>query len=170
MELERFAQLVDDMIIQHDYPGFEPRSLKLGLPDEANRMPAKTYSKALGHESVYVKLAALRWFQERPGHAKPYLPAIMGLLQSTDEFVRMESINTISRVPNQGSDAVMQVTPLLRDSFVDVRKAAAKAVGKMASKLKQPNEEILQALRDASSDSNPEVRMKIQKAVRLIES
>jgi HEAT repeat protein len=170
MELDHFAQLVDDMIIQHDYPGFEPRSLKLGLPDEANRMPAKTFARALGHANVYVRLAALRWFQERPGMAKPHLAAIVGLFQGQDEFVRMEAVNTVSKIPSLGADVILQVTPLLRDSTIDVRKAAAKAVGKMASRLKQPNVEILQALKEAASDSNPEVRMKVQKAVRLIES
>ena len=134
-------------------------------------MPAKVFAKALGHESVFVKLAALRWFQDRqPGHAKPHLPSIVGLFNSPDEFVRMESVKTVSRIPNLTGDVVMEITPLLSDASVEVRKAAAKAVGKMASRLKQPDEKILEALRKAADDKNPEVRMKVQKAVRLIES
>ncbi len=60
MNLEKLASVVDTMIIQHDYPGFEPRGLKLGLPEDLQNMSAKTFSNALSHESVYVKLTALR--------------------------------------------------------------------------------------------------------------
>ncbi len=86
------------MIIQHDYPGFEPRGLKLGLPEELQNMSAKIFGNALGHDSVYVKLTALRWFQDRPGVAKGHLSSILGLIDSDDEWVRMESIRTVEKM------------------------------------------------------------------------
>ncbi len=168
MELEGFAQLVDDMIIQHDYPGFEPRGLRLGLPEEAQRMPAKTYASALGHENVYVRLAALRWFQERPGLARSYTNAILGLFDHSDEFVRMEAIRTVEKFNLVLPDQVQKISNLLKDEHAEVRKAAAKAVGKLGSRLKMNDPQVNQALQDASKDSDPEVRMKVQKAVRLI--
>jgi HEAT repeat protein len=60
------------------------------------------------------------------------------------------------------------MSALLKDQEVEVRKAAAKALGKLASKSKQKNPAILDALKEAARDANPEVRMKAQKAVRLI--
>jgi hypothetical protein len=168
MELERFAEIVDDMIIQHDYPGFEPRALKLGLPEEILRMHTKTFASALGHTNVYVKLAALRWFQERPGMAKSYVKAISGLFDSSDEFVRMESLKTVERFPQVAPELVVEMSRLLKDENSSVRKAAAKAVGKLASRMKQKDPQVVDALREASNDKDPEVRMKVQKAVRLI--
>jgi vesicle coat complex subunit len=169
MELDRFAEIVEDMILQHDYPGFEPRSLRLGLPSEVLRMHTKTFASALGHANVYVKLAALRWFQERPGMAKSYINAIIGLLDNADEFVRMESVKTIEKVHDLSPDSIVKMTTLLKDQEVEVRKAAAKALGKLGSRSKQKDPAVLDALREAARDSNPEVRMKAQKAVRLIE-
>jgi hypothetical protein len=168
MELDRFAEIVEDMIIQHDYPGFEPRSLRLGLPSELLRMHTKTYASALGHANVYVKLAALHWFQERPGMAKSYLNAIIGLFDNDDEFVRMESVKTVEKMHDLSLDTMVKISALLKDQDVEVRKAAAKALGKLASKSKQKNPAILDALKEATRDANPEVRMKAQKAVRLI--
>jgi HEAT repeat protein len=168
LELDRLAEVVDDLIVQLDYPGFEPRGLRLGLPEEIQRMPTKTFAHALGHESVYVRLAALRWFQERPGMAKSYLKALCGLLDSSDEFVRMESIKTVEKIHDVPADAVIEIAKLLKDENAEVRKAAAKAVGKLGSRLKPKSQAVLDALQAATNDANPEVRMKVQKAVRLV--
>jgi HEAT repeat protein len=168
IEVEKLAQVVDDMIVQHDYPGFEPRALKLGLPQEIEGLSAKTFGAALGHESIYVRLAALRWLQERPGVAKSYLNAIAGLLDNGDPYVRLESARTFQRIGSVDPEFVLKICRLLKDDNADVRKAAAKAIGKLGSKLKQPNQEILDALNEATTDKDPEVRMKVQKAVRLI--
>lgn len=170
MELDRFAEIVDDMIIQHDYPGFEPRALKLGLPEEVVHMHTKTFASALGHPNVYVRLAALRWFQERPGMAKSYLKAIVGLLDHDDEYIRIECMRTLERLPNVSADTVGLITPLLKDTHAEVRKAAAKSIGKLGSRLKQKDSALVEALQAASQDADPQVRMKVLKAVRLIES
>ena len=74
MNLDKLAGVVEELIVQLDYPGFEPRSLKLGLPEELETMSAKTFASALGHQSVYVKLAALRWFQSGPVSPSRILP------------------------------------------------------------------------------------------------
>lgn len=168
MELDQFANLVETMVIEHDYPGFEPRALRLGLPEEALRMPSKSYSQALGHPNVYVKLAALRWFQEKSGVAKSYTKAIAGLLDSPDEFVRMEAVKSLERINGLPEENVVRISALLKDESTEVRKAAAKALGKLVSKAKQKNEAIVQALQQASKDEDPGVRMKAQKAARLI--
>jgi HEAT repeat protein len=159
---------VEDMIVQHDYPGFEPRGLRLGLPEDVTRMPAKTYASALGHKSVYVRLAALRWFQEHAGIAKTYLSAITGLFDNEDEFVRMESLKTAERMNDVPKETQAKMCALLKDESAEVRKAAAKALGKLATRSKQKDPAILEALEEASHDVNPEVRMKVQKAMRLI--
>jgi len=168
LELERLAEVVDDLIVQLDYPGFEPRGLKLGLPEDIQRMPTKTFASALGHTSVYVRLAALRWFQERPGMAKSFLKALCGLLDNDDEFVRMEAVKTMEKIHDVPADAVIEMAKLLKDDCDDVRKAAAKAVGKLGSRLKPKSQAVLDALQAATNDTNPEVRMKVQKAVRLV--
>jgi HEAT repeat protein len=168
MELSDFAEIVDNMIVQHDYPGFEVRGLKLGLPDEAQKMHAKVYVQALGHKSVYVKLAALRWLQERPGVAKSFIKAIAGLLDNDDEWVRMEATKTIERVSAPHEDAVLKIAALLHDPVAEVRKTAAKALGKLCSRKSDKNEVIVKSLHDAASDEDAGVRWKAQKALRQI--
>jgi HEAT repeat protein len=168
MELTDFAEIVDNMIVQHDYPGFEVRGLKLGLPEEVLKLHAKVFVQALGHESVYVKLAALRWFQERPGVAKSYIKPIIGLLDNADEWVRMEAAKTVERVSSPPEDAALKIALLLRDPNVEVRKAAAKALGKMCSRTTSKNEVIVKSLHDAASDEDAGVRWKAQKALRQI--
>ncbi len=170
MELERLAEIVDDMIVQHDYPGFEPRALKLGLPEEVLHMHTKTFANALGHSSIYVRLAALRWFQERPGMAKSYIGAIVGLLDHEDEYIRIEASRTLERFQTVTGDTLLRIAKLLKDERPNVRKAAAKSLGKLGSRMKQKDGAIIEALQAASTDADPEVRMKVLKAVRLIES
>ena len=97
MELPKLAEIVENMIVQHDYPGYEIRSLKLGLPEAALRSHARVFAQALGHESIYVKLMALRYFQDKPGLAKTYLTAVAGLLDHDDTWVRMEAAHTIEK-------------------------------------------------------------------------
>ncbi|CAN5182701.1 hypothetical protein BH10CYA1_BH10CYA1_40800 [soil metagenome] len=168
MELADLAEIVDNMIVQHDYPGFEVRGLKLGLPEEVLKAHAKVFVQALGHESIYVKLAALRWLQERPGIAKSYMKPVAGLLDSPDEWVRMEAARTIERVSAPHEDAVLKIAELLRDANAEVRKAAAKALGKICARKSDKNEVIVKALHDAASDEDAGVRWKVQKALRQI--
>lgn len=168
MDLNKLAEIVDNMIVQHDYPGFEPRSLKLGLPEEALRAHAKVFVQALGHENVFVRLAALRWFQERPGLAKSYVKEIAGLLDYKDEWVRLEAARTIERIAVPPEDAVVKIAELLKDSDAEVRKAAAKALGKICSRATRKNEGIVKSLHDAAQDEDAGVRWKVQKALRQI--
>jgi vesicle coat complex subunit len=168
LELDQLAEVVDDLIVQLDYPGFEPRGLRLGLPEEIQRLSTKTFASALGHTSVYVRLAALRWFQEHPGMAKSYLKAVCGLLDNDDEFLRMEAIKTVEKMHDVPAETVIEIAKLLKDNHTEVRKAVAKAVGKLGSRLKPKSQEVLDALQEATNDADPEVRMKVQKAVRLV--
>jgi HEAT repeat protein len=117
-----------------------------------------------------VKLAALRWFQDHSGMAKTHLNAIAGLFDSDDEFVRMESVKTAERMNDVPKETQAKMSVLLKDESVEVRKATAKALGKLASKAKQKDPAILASLEEASHDVNPEVRMKVQKAIRLIKA
>lgn len=170
MELQEIAEIVETMVLQQDYPGFEPRSLKLGLPEAAVKSSSKTFALALGHQSVYVKLAALRWFQDRPGIAKSYYKAIMGLLDHNDEWVRMEAVRTLEKINNAPDEVAVSVAALLRDSDVEVRKAAAKAVGKICSrgKGKEKLSVVLSSLQEAAFDQDAGVRWKAQKALRQL--
>src|ERR1700734_1182097 len=154
MELAEFASVVETMILEHDYPGFEPRSLRLGLPQSALKSKAKMFASALGHDSVYVKLAALRWLQERPGVAKSCLSAIAGLLDNADEWVRLEAIHTIEKTASPPREVAVKVSSLLADSDVEVRKAAAKATGKLFSKGIKESTEVLSSLHAAAKDQD----------------
>jgi len=168
MDLETLSTVVQDMIVQHDYPGFEPRSLKLGLPESINKMSAKTFAQALGHENVYVRLAALRWFQERPGMAKSHLERLEQLLADNDEWVRRESVRTIETIHGLPPDVGIKISHLLKDADVEVRKEAAKAIGKIVKKLPKKDEEVMASLRVAAEDPEIEVRWKAQKALRQL--
>jgi HEAT repeat protein len=164
MDLDKLAQIVEDMAIQHEYPGYDVRSLKMGLPQEVTKAPAKLFNAALKHENALVRLAALRWFWERPGVAKQYTRVIADLIDDGDEWVRMEAIRVIERIGTVEEKIAVQVAQRLTDEHVEVRKASAKALGKLGSKA-QP---VIDLLRKASEDSDHEVRWKAQKALRQL--
>lgn len=167
-DVEKLAEVVDEMIVQHDYPGFEPRSLKLGLPDLLVKAPARMYAEALGHESVYVKLAALRWFQERPGMMKPHINAVAGLVDNTDSWVRLEAIQALERYPHPSPDLAKRIAERLSDGDVDVQRHAAKALGKIGSKLKLKDGEVIERLKRAALEKDGQLRGKAEKALRKI--
>jgi vesicle coat complex subunit len=168
MNLEKLVLVVQTMIIEHDYPGFEPRALKLGLPDSVNNASAKVFCEALGHPDVYVKLAALRWFQEKPGMGKGYTKAIAGLLKAEDPFVRREATHALDKLNVSSDEVLASISDLLKDEDTEVRKDAARALGKLCSRRKNKSEVTAQALRDAVDDKDHEVRWKVQKALRLM--
>ncbi|MBZ0186750.1 MAG: HEAT repeat domain-containing protein [Candidatus Obscuribacterales bacterium] len=168
MTIEALVEFVDDMIVQNDYPGFEPRSLKIGLPESLLKGSTKLFAQALKHDNVYVKLAALRWFQEKPGFVRPYLHVIGNLLLHEDSFIRQESILCLERFNACDREMLSRVAALLKDDDVDVRKAAAKACGKIASKLKVKEGDVIEALKVAALESSPQVRFKAEKALRKI--
>jgi HEAT repeat protein len=167
-DVEKLAEVVDEMIVQHDYPGFEPRSLKLGLPDFLVKASARMYAEALGHESIYVKLAALRWFQERPGMMKPYINAVAGLVDNTDPWVRLESIQALERYPFPSPTFANRIAERLQDEDVDVQRASAKALGKIGSKLKLKDGEVIEGLKQAAQGKDGQLRGKAEKALRKI--
>lgn len=168
MNLDSLVEFVDDMIVQNDYPGFEPRALKIGLPESFNKSGAKIFGQALKHDNIYVRLAALRWFQEKPGLMRPYFRVITDFLGDADSFIRQESILCFERCGACNEETVIKISRLLCDSDVDVRKAAAKACGKIASKLKIKDGEVVEALRQAASEGDSQVRFKAEKALRKI--
>ncbi|MBX9571662.1 MAG: HEAT repeat domain-containing protein [Candidatus Obscuribacterales bacterium] len=163
-ELENLAAVVEDMILQLSYPGFDERSLKLGLPDAVSKYPPKTYGQALKHESTVVRLAAMRWFQERPGIAKTHLRPIVDCLEDVDGWVRREAISCLEKLDSLDNKIVEEIAELLVDRDVEVRKSAAKALGKIGSN----SDTIIGALQQASEDENHEVRWKAQKALRKL--
>ena len=168
MNVEKLADVVENMVLQHDYPGFEPRALKLGLPESLHKASSKLFSEALGHKSVYVKLASLRWFQEKPGMGKSHSRAIAGMLNDSDPWVRREAIHALEKINVQSDEILMAMSSLLQDEDVEVRKAAAKALGKVLSKKTKRPEPVVDALTKAAEDKDHEVRWKAQKALRLI--
>ena len=168
MELENLVEIVETMIVQHDYPGFEARALNLGLPHAALEAPAKVFGEALKHQNIFVQLAALRWFQARPGLIKSYLNGVVNLLHSNDEYVRMEATKTLERSGTTKPEAINKVSVLLKDQNDMVRKAAAKALGKLLSKEPSADEAIIAALREAANDPDEQVRWKAQKALRRL--
>jgi vesicle coat complex subunit len=163
-ELEKFVEIVEDMILQLSYPGFDERSLKLGLPDSISKFPPKTYANALKIDSTVVKLAAIRWYQERPGIAKSHLKSITECLTDKDDWVRKEAVLCLEKIEHVDENVLLQICALLKDEDIDVRKYTAKALGKLGGK----SQAVIEALQAASEDSNHEVRWKIQKALRKL--
>ncbi len=168
MNVEMLAEFVETMVLQHDYPGFEPRALKLGLPDPVNKASSRVFLEALQHPNVCVKLAALRWFQEKPGMGKSHAQAIAGLLKDSDSWVRLESVHALERINVQSDEILASIAHLLEDEDVAVRKAAAKALGKICSKRSKRFEPVVMALQKAAEDQDHQVRWKAQKALRLL--
>jgi HEAT repeat protein len=168
MNVEMLAEFVENMVLQHDYPGFEPRSLKLGLPDAVNKASAKVFFEALGHPSVYVKLAALRWFQERPGLGKGHEHAIAGLLDNSDPWVRREALRALERIQTKDEPIIIMMSECLKDEDPEVRKGAAKALGKVCAKRTKKIEAVIDGLKAVATDSDAEVRWKAEKALRIL--
>jgi len=181
-ELDSLVDFVTNMIIQHDYPGFEPRSFRIGLPEQLVSANSRLFASALEHESVYVRLVALRWFQEKPGAIKPYINDILALLGNADEWVRMEATITLERYQHPGPAIASSVAELLEDQYPLVRREAAKALGKMLAKFKDNSnskdpaknaardlhlEPIVESLKNAlRDDEDAQVRQKAEKALR----
>lgn len=168
MDLEKLAEVVEDMIVQHDYPGFEPRALKLGLPEACVNAPSKTFGQALGHPSVYVRLAALRWFQERPGLAKNKVNAVLGLFAHDDPFVRLEALHLVERFTDPSKEMLVKVATMLTDSDPEVQRTAARACGKLSKKLKIKDQSVIDGLQKAASAGDPLLRGKAEKALRVM--
>jgi hypothetical protein len=163
-QLEKFAEVIEDMILQLSYPDFDERSLKLGLPDSISKLPPKTYGAALRHESTVVRLAALRWFQERPGVARSHLQGITNCLADADEWVRREAVHCLEKFDALDEALLGRLCELLADPALEVRKSAAKALGKVGGK----SSKVIEALQRAAEDENHEVRWKAQKALRKL--
>jgi HEAT repeat protein len=164
MDLEKFADIVETMIIEHHYPGYDVRSLKLGLPQEVVRGHARTFAHALKHDSVYVKLAALRWFEERPSDGKRFVKEIVRVLNDSDEWVRREALSVLGRMDKVDEETALAISVCLEDGDLAVKKEAAKALGKLGQK----TEPVLAALRKTAQDSNTELRWKAEKALRQL--
>ncbi len=181
-DLDSLADFVSNMIIQHDYPGFEPRSFRIGLTEQLLKSNSRLFADALVHENVYVRLVALRWFQEKPGAIKPYINSILALLGNSDEWVRMEATITLERYQHPGPAIATAVSELLEDQYPFVRREAAKALGKMLAKFKENSnskdsaknatrdqqlEPIVDSLKNAlRDDQDAQVRQKAEKALR----
>ncbi len=138
MELKDLEDIVDNMILQHNYPGFEPRSLHLALPLAVTEAPAHLYLQALHSQNVYVRLAALRWFQNRSGLAKNHSCEIANQLEYCDPWVRLEAIKTIETAKITESNLILQISSLLlKDPEMLVRTEAAKACGHLVREAKK---------------------------------
>jgi vesicle coat complex subunit len=168
MELDELADTITTMIVHHDYPGFEPRALNLGLPDAALKSSPKTFAQALKHDNVFVLLAALRWFQERPGVTKNYLEAVTKLLDHSDEWVRWQAIKTLERSSVSDDQVVIKISSLLKDQNQMVRQQAAKACGKLLAKCAKKDASVIALLQEAAKDPDEKVRFKAQKSLRQL--
>ena len=170
MEIQELKTIINDMAVQHSYPGFDMRSLKLGLPEAITRSPARLFKDALQDNDVLVRLAALRWFQERPGDAKKNLDVLVKTLDDQDEWVRLEGIATIAQIANtkentNAKEAIVEaVARLLTDESLQVQKAAANACGKFQLK----TQTVIEQLKQAAQSNDVEVRWKSQKALRKL--
>ncbi len=166
--IENLTEFVTSTINETSYPGFESRSFKLGLPLEYNNAPTSLFLLALKSDNIYVQLAALRWFQEKPNQAFSHQEAIMNFLKSNDEWLRFESIKTIQKMHSPKISFAKAISPLIFDESVFVKQEAIKAISKIMVKLKSQDNEILASLEKAALDKDHEVKRKALKAIRLI--
>ncbi|MCA0312409.1 MAG: sister chromatid cohesion protein PDS5 [Candidatus Melainabacteria bacterium] len=176
--LDELAQFVSDLITQNDYPGFEARAFKVGLPDRFFSASSKLFGAALDHESVFVRLVALRWFEEKPGTIKPFVKAIIDKLSDADEYVRAEALHALEKYHTPTSGNALSCAELLLDQSTLVRKASAKALAKMLPRVNEGSakeledvkktnlERVHKLLMDAYSDNDVLVRQKVEKAMR----
>jgi hypothetical protein len=164
MDLDRLAEIVDDMAVQHDYPGYEIRSLQMGLPVEVVKSQPKLFGDALKHNNVLVRLVGLRWFWDNPGRTAPFMRVMADCLDDPDEWVRREAIRTLERASKTDEKVAARIALRLTDEATEVRKAAAKALGKLGFK----STPIIEALQKATMDSDHEVRWKAEKALRQL--
>lgn len=173
MELIELEELIDNMILQLSYPGFDAKAFNLALPDAANKAPAKLFSQALDSKNVIVQLTALRWFQMRSSAAKNCLKSIVSLLQHEDPWVKKEAIKTIEGTKVIASEVLKKICYLLKDENPDVRKEAAKSLGNLAKEIdgvKSEKDMIIEALKESSEDPVLEVRRKAIKALRKLKA
>lgn len=168
MNIDTLAEFVDNMIVQSDYPGFEPRSLKIGLSQELERAPAKLFGQALKHESIYVRLTALRWFQERPGYIKPYIRLMIDQCDKEDDWERMESIKALERFTRPTEEMSLAVAKNLSDENLEVQKVACRALGKIGKRLKLKEGPVIEGLNQLAENGHSDVRRKAEKALRKI--
>ena len=131
MELKYLEDIVDDMIVQHNYPGFELRSLNLSLPQSLHDAPLRLYVQALKSKNLYVRLVALRWFQAKPGLAKNHSKEISSKLEDNDPFVRLEAIRTIEIAKTDDKQTALKIASLCKDPEESVRIQAVKSCGHM---------------------------------------
>jgi HEAT repeat protein len=165
MDLEKLVQIIEDMALQHDYPGFELRSLKLALPKETEQCSAKTFALALDHKDVIVKLAAIRWFiNARPGTIKQYSQAVINCLQNEDEWVRLEAIALLEHTKLDNEALSQLLCRLFNDTSNEVRAAAVKAAGKLGAN----SSVVISGLKEACLDKDANVRAKAGKALRKL--
>ncbi len=172
--LNELVEIIDDMIVQHDYPGFEPRALKLGLPEWAIKVPAKTFAKALKHENVFVRLAALRWFQDQPGKIKPHINLIYSSLEDDDSFVRLEAVICLETLKLPDEEQIGKICALVNDKDLNVQKEVAKALGKLCKRAARKGSNpcfdmAVKALDELCLSKDPQLRLKAQKALRKMQ-
>ena len=182
MELKKFEEIVEDMVLQLSYPGLDPRTLNIALPMALTEAPVKLFVEAMQSNNVNVKLSALRWFQNKPGAAKNYITTMVDLLANLDPWVRKESIKAIGKTKLVHDKAITQICFLLKDKDQIVRIEAAKTLGNLAKELvkidtnkqkqnfnyKSLQEIMIQSLQEATEDSVQEVRRKAIKALRKL--
>lgn len=166
MKLSELEEIVDNIILQHSYPGFESRSLKLSLPLAISQLPASLYLTALNSHNVFVQLFSLRWFQTRPGIARNHAVAVAALLDDRDPWVRLEAIRTLEMSKALADEAILKITSLLTDPDELVRTEAAKACGCISTPSLE--HKIVCALQEASHDPAQSVRRKAVKSLRKL--
>lgn len=176
--LDELSDFVGELLVQYDYPGFESRGFRIGLPDRFNQGGSRLFAAALQHPSVIVRIVGLRWLQDHPGNIKPHVKEITRLLDDQDEWVRFESLGALERFAQPASGNALSCAARLKDESVMVRRGAGKALSKvlprvndkLAKELNEVREKNLSETRSlmhqALEDKDVQVRQKVEKALR----
>ncbi|HEY7425922.1 MAG TPA: HEAT repeat domain-containing protein [Gemmataceae bacterium] len=89
---------------------------------------------ALGHPDVRVRRSALDALEMCGLLALPVVPALTQALHDPDRFVRWSAVRTVGKLgPSAAPQTVSDLSRLLRDPDLDLRKAAAAALARLQS-------------------------------------
>ena len=91
-------------------------------------------AEELAHPDVRVRRSALDVLETSGSLALPALPALTRALRDSDRFVRWSAVRTVGNLgPAAAPQTIDDLTRLLRDPDVELRKAAANALERLRS-------------------------------------
>jgi HEAT repeat protein len=77
-------------------------------------------------------------------------------------------LRTLERIQTKDEPIILMMSECLKDEDPEVRKGAAKALGKVCAKRAKKIEAVIDGLKAVAADPDAEVRWKAEKALRIL--